>query len=96
MFAQSLTVLIAIVIAEGLLLGVTNTAPTEAVMEATDLPRNVASSTYSGVRFMGGAVAHAVLGVIIALVIAGRHLAHIGRSHESAEGEAAAISAGDA
>lgn len=116
-FAQSLTALIVIVIAAGLLLGVMNTALTEAVMEATDLPRNVASSTYSGVRFMGGAVAPAVagpiavawgsgapywlgavavLGAILALGIAGRHLAHIGRSHESAVGEAEAISAGDA
>jgi len=27
------------------------------VMEATDLPRPVASSAYSGVRFLGGAIA---------------------------------------
>jgi len=30
---------------------------TEAVMEATDLPRSVASSAYSAVRFLGGAMA---------------------------------------
>jgi len=30
---------------------------TECSMEATDLPRPVASSAYSGVRFVGGAVA---------------------------------------
>ncbi|HIT75348.1 MAG TPA: MFS transporter, partial [Candidatus Avipropionibacterium avicola] len=35
---------------------------TESVMEATTLPRSVASSTYSGVRFLGGAVAAAVAG----------------------------------
>jgi hypothetical protein len=34
-----------------------NTVLTEAVMEATDLPRSVASSAYSAVRFIGGAVA---------------------------------------
>lgn len=62
LFVTSLTGLIAVVIVAGLLLGVMNTALTEAVMEATDLPRNVASSTYSGVRFMGGAVAPAVAG----------------------------------
>ena len=35
---------------------VMNNVLTESVMEATDLPRAVASSTYSGVRFVGGAV----------------------------------------
>lgn len=61
---DSLTGLVVVVIVAGLLLGVMNTALTEAVMEATDLPRNVASSAYSGVRFMGGAVAPAVAGPI--------------------------------
>ena len=41
----------------GLLLGVLNTVLTESVMEATDLPRSVASSAYSAVRFLGGAIA---------------------------------------
>lgn len=50
----------------GLLLGVLNTALTETVMEATDLPRGVASSAYSGVRFLGGAVAPAVAGPLAA------------------------------
>jgi len=49
--------LIVCVIAGGLLLGILNTVLTESVMEATDLPRSVASSAYSGVRFLGGAVA---------------------------------------
>jgi dipeptide/tripeptide permease len=49
--------LVLCVIVGGLLLGVLNTVLTESVMEATDLPRSVASSAYSGVRFLGGAVA---------------------------------------
>lgn len=114
---DSLTGLVVIVVVSGLLLGVMNTALTEAVMEATDLPRNVASSAYSGVRFMGGAIAPAVAGPIaeslgtawpywvgagsvvlsiVALAASGRFLAHIGQSHEGVEGEAEAISAGDA
>ncbi|MGJ4846217.1 MULTISPECIES: MFS transporter [unclassified Leifsonia] len=53
----SLVGLIVCVIVGGLLLGVLNTVLTECVMEATDLPRSVASSAYSGVRFLGGAIA---------------------------------------
>ncbi|MCJ1674832.1 MULTISPECIES: MFS transporter [Rathayibacter] len=49
--------LIVCIIVGGLLLGVVNTVLTECVMEATDLPRSVASSSYSGVRFLGGAIA---------------------------------------
>lgn len=49
--------LVVCVIVGGLLLGVLNTVLTESVMEATDLPRTVASSAYSGVRFLGGAIA---------------------------------------
>ena len=49
--------LVICIIIGGLLLGVMNTVLTEAVMEATDLPRSVASSSYSAVRFLGGAVA---------------------------------------
>ncbi|NAZ16271.1 MFS transporter [Glutamicibacter soli] len=65
-FHEQLKVLIILVVVAGLVLGVLNTALTEAVMEATDLPRNVASSTYSGVRFLGGAVAPAVAGPLAA------------------------------
>ncbi|MFY9678623.1 MFS transporter, partial [Glutamicibacter protophormiae] len=65
-FHEQLTTLVILVIVAGLMLGVMNTALTEAVMEATDLPRNVASSTYSGVRFLGGAVAPAVAGPLAA------------------------------
>ncbi|WP_285114061.1 MFS transporter [Leifsonia sp. fls2-241-R2A-40a] len=57
LFVRSLAALIVCVIVGGLLLGILNTVLTECVMEATDLPRSVASSAYSGVRFLGGAVA---------------------------------------
>ncbi|MGB3374999.1 MAG: MFS transporter [Microbacterium sp.] len=53
----SATALVVCIIIGGLLLGVMNTVLTEAVMEATDLPRSVASSAYSAVRFLGGAMA---------------------------------------
>jgi ACDE family multidrug resistance protein len=59
------TLVVATIVA-GLFLGVLNTVLTESVMEATELPRSVASSTYSGIRFVGGAVAPAVAGVIAA------------------------------
>ncbi|SJN32894.1 L-Proline/Glycine betaine transporter ProP [Microbacterium esteraromaticum] len=49
--------LVVAIIVGGLLLGIMNTVLTEAVMEATDLPRSVASSAYSAVRFIGGAMA---------------------------------------
>ncbi|WP_460774278.1 MFS transporter [Microbacterium sp. GXF7504] len=49
--------LVACIVVGGLLLGVMNTVLTEAVMESTDLPRSVASSAYSAVRFLGGAAA---------------------------------------
>ncbi|WP_353808678.1 MFS transporter [Agromyces sp. SYSU T00194] len=49
--------LVACIVIGGLVLGIVNTVLTECVMEATDLPRSVASSAYSAVRFLGGAVA---------------------------------------
>jgi ACDE family multidrug resistance protein len=61
-----LPALVVATIVAGLFLGVMNTVLTESVMEATELPRSVASSTYSGIRFVGGAVAPAVAGVIAA------------------------------
>lgn len=62
LFAAALVVhdpaaLVVCVVVGGLVLGVLNTVLTESVMEATDLPRSVASSAYSAVRFLGGAVA---------------------------------------
>ncbi|MEE1650216.1 MFS transporter [Brachybacterium sp. J144] len=63
--------MITLIVIGGLLLGVMNTALTETVMEATDLPRGVASSAYSGVRFLGGAIAPAVAGPLAAATTAG-------------------------
>ncbi|GAT72894.1 permease of the major facilitator superfamily [Microbacterium sp. HM58-2] len=57
LLVASATALVVCIVVGGLLLGVMNTVLTEAVMEATDLPRSVASSAYSAVRFLGGAVA---------------------------------------
>ena len=57
LFIGSAAGLVVCVIVGGMLLGVLNTVLTECVMEATDLPRAVASSAYSGVRFLGGAIA---------------------------------------
>src|SRR5699024_183927 len=67
----SMTGMIVLIVIGGLLLGIMNTALTETVMEATDLPRGVASSAYSGVRFLGGAVAPAVAGPLAAATTAG-------------------------
>lgn len=61
---SSLPGLIVGVIVGGGCLGVLNTALTETSMNATTLPRAVASSTYSGVRFMGGAFAAWLAGEI--------------------------------
>ena len=57
LFVGSQAGLVVAVVVGGLLLGVLNTVLTECVMEATDLPRSVASSSYSAVRFLGGAIA---------------------------------------
>ncbi|MGO4486945.1 MFS transporter [Microbacterium sp. 2RAF4] len=54
---ENAAALVTCIVVGGLLLGVMNTVLTEAVMEATDLPRSVASSAYSAVRFLGGAMA---------------------------------------
>lgn len=57
-----LGVVLAGTVLSGLLLGIVNTAMTEAAMEVTDLPRPVASSSYSGVRFVGAAIAPTLTG----------------------------------
>ena len=57
LLSSSAAALITLVVVGGLLLGIMNTVLTEVSMDATTLPRSVASSTYSGVRFLGGAVA---------------------------------------
>lgn len=56
LFADQTVVLVVCVVLLGFEIGGVNTILTEAVMEATDLPRPVASSAYSGVRFIGGAI----------------------------------------
>jgi predicted MFS family arabinose efflux permease len=58
--------LIVCVVVGGALLGVMNTVLTESVMAATDLPRPVASSAYSAVRFIGGAVAPPIASLVAA------------------------------
>ncbi|NKY69443.1 MFS transporter [Corynebacterium mucifaciens] len=68
---HNLKVVVALVILAGVFIGVFNTALTEAVMEATEMPRNVASSSYSGMRFLGGAVAPAASGPLAAALGAG-------------------------
>ncbi|MCL2780055.1 MAG: MFS transporter [Actinomycetia bacterium] len=57
LLSSSAAGLIVCVILAGLPLGLLNTVLTECSMEASTLPRPVASSTYSGCRFLGGAVA---------------------------------------
>jgi MFS family permease len=58
----SQTALIVCVIVSGTFLGITNTLMTQVVMESARVPRPIASSSYSFVRFCGGAVAPFVAG----------------------------------
>ncbi|MFF2274348.1 MFS transporter [Agromyces sp. NPDC058126] len=57
LFIDDPAALVVCIVVGGLVLGVLNTVLTECVMEATDLQRSVASSAYSAVRFLGGALA---------------------------------------
>jgi MFS family permease len=61
-FHASQTALIVFVIASGAFLGITNTLMTQVVMESSPVPRPIASSAYSFLRFCGGAVAPFVAG----------------------------------
>jgi ACDE family multidrug resistance protein len=63
---ENTAALVAMVVVSGLLIGLVNTVLTECVMEASDLPRAVASSAYSGVRFIGGAIAPPVAAALAA------------------------------
>lgn len=54
--AGSRPLLVVCVVLLGIEIGAVNTILTEAAMEATALPRAVASSAYSGFRFFGGAI----------------------------------------
>jgi MFS family permease len=58
----SQTALILCVIGSGAFLGITNTLMTQVVMESAPVPRSIASSAYSFVRFCGGAIAPFVAG----------------------------------
>jgi MFS family permease len=58
----SQTALIAGVIVSGAFFGITNTLMTQVVMESASVPRAIASSAYSFVRFCGGAIAPFVAG----------------------------------
>ena len=53
---HSLAVVIVGIIGMGGLQGASNTLFTEAALNATELPRNIASSSFSAFRFLGGAV----------------------------------------
>lgn len=66
MAVDSPRALVAMMVVAGLELGIMNTVLTEVVMEATDLPRSVASSSYSGIRFLGGAIAPPVAAALAA------------------------------
>jgi ACDE family multidrug resistance protein len=70
-FVDIPSALVVCVIVGGLVLGVLNTVFTESVMEATDLPRTVASSAYSSVRFLGGAIAPPLATVLADLISPG-------------------------
>ncbi|HYZ81903.1 MAG TPA: MFS transporter, partial [Solirubrobacteraceae bacterium] len=58
----SQTALIVCVVVSGAFLGITNTLMTQVVMESAPVPRPIASSAYSFVRFCGGAIAPFVAG----------------------------------
>jgi ACDE family multidrug resistance protein len=59
---SSQTVLIVCVICSGAFFGITNTLMTQVVMESAPVARPIASSSYSFVRFCGGAIAPFVAG----------------------------------
>lgn len=64
---HSLAVVMVGIITMGGLQGITNTLFTEAALNATQLPRNIASSSFSAFRFLGGAVFPLVSAPLLAL-----------------------------
>src|SRR6201990_2476270 len=62
---DSQTILIVCVIASGMFFGITNTLMTQVVMESAPVPRPIASSAYSFVRFCGRAIAPFVAGQLV-------------------------------
>jgi MFS transporter, ACDE family, multidrug resistance protein len=64
LFTSSRFVLVVDVVASGLFLGVNNTLITQAVMRVSDVERPVAAAGYSFVRFIGGAIAPYLAGLL--------------------------------
>ena len=64
---HNLVVIIVGIVFMGGLQGMTNTLFTEAAMNATELPRNIASSSFSAFRFLGGAIFPLVSAPLIGL-----------------------------
>lgn len=64
---QNLVVVIVGIIGLGGLQGTTNTLFTEAGLNSTNLPQNIVSSSFSGFRFLGGAIFPLVSGPLLAL-----------------------------
>ena len=62
--SQSPATLVVMVIVAGLVLGVNNTLVTQAVMKVSPVERGVASAAYSFVRFLGGAIAPWLAGML--------------------------------
>jgi MFS family permease len=58
----SQTALLVCIVGSGAFLGITNTLMTQVVMESAPVPRPIASSAYSFVRFCGGAIAPFIAG----------------------------------
>ena len=64
---NSLTVVVLGIITLGGFQGIANTLFTQSALNATALPRNIASSSYSGFRFLGGAIFPLLSAPLIAL-----------------------------
>ncbi|MDI3409901.1 MFS transporter [Bacillus sonorensis] len=63
-WTEHMAVVIAAIVIGGGILGMVNTILTTAVMEAAPVERSVASSAYSSIRFIGGAIAPWLAGVL--------------------------------
>lgn len=63
-WTEHMALVIGAIIIAGGILGMINTILTTAVMEAAPVERSVASSAYSSIRFIGGAIAPWIAGVL--------------------------------
>ncbi|MED2944804.1 MFS transporter [Bacillus swezeyi] len=63
-WTEHMAFVIVLIIIAGGILGMINTILTTAVMEAAPVERSVASSAYSSIRFIGGAIAPWIAGVL--------------------------------